>query len=421
MTERKPTAGTEASEAASQPHRVRERLTIRLFGREPLRALRIRRTLLGFVSYLTYLPALAVAVHLGWVRGGWGSIAAILLLVIAANTLFYALIRSGITERWSLSDPSLTAVQIATASLVILLLLAVLRRGTDLFLSLYFASFFFGVFQLKREEYLRVALFAILAFLTFFFWRLTAQGYPLRAVGKDAVSLLILVTLLVWISLMGGYVSTLREKNRRARAELEQALARIRELSVRDDLTGLWNRRHLREILEREIARIERRGNTEPDGLALAVLDIDNFKTINDTFGHGVGDEVLKAVAVRLETTLRRQDWIAHPGGSASSGDPEILSSTVGRFGGDEFVLVLPETGERGAQACLERVFRAVADEPVATTAGPVRVSLSVGAACRRAGESSAQLFARADRALYRAKAAGRGCFFTDEASASET
>ena len=395
MTERKPTAGTEASEAASQPPGLRERLTIRLFGREPLRALRTRRTLLGFVSYLTYLPALAVAVHLGWVRGGWGSIAAILLLVIAANTLFYALIRSGITERWSLSDPSLTAVQIATASLAILLLLAVLRRGTDLFLSLYFASFFF--------------------------WRLTAQGYPLRAVGKDAVSLLILVTLLVWISLMGGYVSTLREKNRRARAELEQALARIRELSVRDDLTGLWNRRHLREILEREIARIERRGNTEPDGLALAVLDIDNFKTINDTFGHGVGDEVLKAVAVRLETTLRRQDWIAHPGGSASSGDPEILASTVGRFGGDEFVLVLPETGERGAQACLERVFRAVADEPVATTAGPVRVSLSVGAACRRAGESSAQLFARADRALYRAKAAGRGCFFTDEASASET
>jgi len=366
---------------------------------DPLQAIRLRRTLAGAVSYLTFLPVLVTAAAFGWVHGGAISIFVLLALALVANALFFLLIRSGISRRFV--DPSLTAVQIATASVLIVVLLALLRKRLDLFLPLYVLSFFFGVFRLDRRQYARVAIFAILLFAGFFLVRLGEEGYPPAALRLDALRLLVLLILLAWMSVMGGYVSRLRASNARHRAELTRALAHIRELSVHDELTGAYNRRHLWEILERETARLERRRRSGGGfGLAVAVLDIDNFKSINDVHGHLVGDAVLRETAARLAAGIRRQDWVAHP--------REMTEGALVRFGGDEFILVLPETDEEGARSCLERILINLSETPVATAAGAIPLTISVGAAVWNGNETISDFLARCDRALYAAKQAGR-------------
>ncbi len=162
---------------------------------------------------------------------------------------------------------------------------------------------------------------------------------------------------------------------------------RLREQAQRDPLTGLHNRRALDEFFERECARAAR----EHRPIALALADLDHFKRINDAHGHAVGDEVLRGLAARLAGRMRATDGVF-------------------RFGGEEFVLLLPGAGGADALARLAGLCEAVRTEPIATSAGPLACTLSVGVAQwspqRPAGLD--QLLHAADVALYRAKAAGR-------------
>lgn len=371
-----------------------------LLGTDPRLVNPMRRTLMGAVSYCVFLPVVAAAASFGWLRGGWSTFLFLVLLAITVSVLFASIIRAGLTRR--LADPACTAAQIAVASLVVLVLLGFLRRDVGPFLALYAACFFFGVFRLEWREYLRVALFAILSFVGLFLYRLGARGYPAAALRRDGLRLLVLLSLLVWTSFVGGYVTRLRRTNERQRRALEQALARIQELLVHDELTGVYNRRHLWEILEREIQRLERRTQEGmPAELTLAIFDLDQFKALNDGHGHLVGDEILRAVANRITEEIRRQDWLAHV---RTEGEEGI----VVRFGGDEFILVLPDTGMAGARPCLERILTNLHTAPVMTSIGPVPITLSIGAAVWTPGESAPELLGRADQALYEAKTAGR-------------
>jgi diguanylate cyclase (GGDEF)-like protein len=148
-----------------------------------------------------------------------------------------------------------------------------------------------------------------------------------------------------------------------------------------DALTGLANRRALEEILSAEISRAQRFAHD----LAVVVLDLDRFKEINDSFGHAAGDVMLRAVS-RLLTSLARQ------------GD------TVARWGGEEFVVVLPETDLPGAQRFAERLRRTIESHEV----GEMRTSASCGVATMLPEDSAEELLGAADRALYQAKANGR-------------
>lgn len=161
----------------------------------------------------------------------------------------------------------------------------------------------------------------------------------------------------------------------------------MRRLATIDGLTGIANRRHLMNSGEAEFARASR--YAQP--LALMLLDIDHFKTINDTWGHPTGDRVLVALAEALREALRTQDL-------------------VGRFGGEEFLLILPATDLTGAWALAERIRRHI-DESVSvpTERGdPIRFNISIGVAALGEEDDFAQLLARTDRALYAAKAGGR-------------
>ncbi len=167
----------------------------------------------------------------------------------------------------------------------------------------------------------------------------------------------------------------------RYQRELEQSNAELAELSLTDPLTGLRNRRAFFDGLEQAIGRARRHG--EP--LALAIADIDRFKSYNDAFGHPDGDEALEKVAAALAEESRTSDLVA-------------------RYGGEEFAVVLSKTGLEGALVLAERFRRAV--EAIAWERRPV--TLSLGVAAWRPDMGADALVGAADRALYRAKERGR-------------
>lgn len=161
---------------------------------------------------------------------------------------------------------------------------------------------------------------------------------------------------------------------------------RLQEQALRDPLTGLYNRRYLDEFFDRELARAQR----ENKPLALALIDLDHFKALNDAHGHLVGDDVLVQVAQLLSDALRSTD-------------------AVFRIGGEEFLLILPGVGPEEARQRLERICLELAISSVMTRNGPQTVTLSAGLACWPAqGEFLEDLLQVADKALYEAKRTGR-------------
>ena len=169
----------------------------------------------------------------------------------------------------------------------------------------------------------------------------------------------------------------------------DRADAANRLLAAQDALTGVAGRRTLLQVLARDVAQSAR---THGD-YALALLDIDHFKDVNDTRGHLAGDQVLRHVAQVLRTRLRQQDLL-------------------GRYGGEEFLVLLPGAGLAGALQVAEALRQAVQDSPCAHPGGSIRVTVSLGVCAARpqAPGCSDALIDAADRALYAAKGAGRNC-----------
>ncbi|UFN51044.1 PleD family two-component system response regulator [Roseomonas sp. OT10] len=162
----------------------------------------------------------------------------------------------------------------------------------------------------------------------------------------------------------------------RVRADLQRSL----EAAVTDGLTGLRNRRYATRHLE---------GLLRAGGATVLLLDVDHFKRVNDTLGHACGDAVLKEVAERLRQHVRAVDVVA-------------------RYGGEEFLVIMSESTLADMQAVAERLRQAVSREPIRTAEGSLTVTVSIGGATAPAGSQLEKLIARADAALYRAKAGGR-------------
>lgn len=174
----------------------------------------------------------------------------------------------------------------------------------------------------------------------------------------------------------------LAEANRSLRDQAEQ----LERLSTTDELTGVYNRRHLSRRLEEEARRAARDGTM----LALVLLDVDNFKAINDRHSHVAGDQVLVRIAGVLAETVRRSDVVA-------------------RWGGEEFALLLPGCGIAEASRVAEKARAAIAGNDWSDAAPGLAVTVSIGVAClREAGSDTLELVRLADRRLYGAKRAGR-------------
>jgi diguanylate cyclase (GGDEF)-like protein/PAS domain S-box-containing protein len=159
----------------------------------------------------------------------------------------------------------------------------------------------------------------------------------------------------------------------------------LRQQATHDALTGVFNRRHVVEVLHKELERAQR--HERP--LAVAMMDADHFKRINDTHGHQTGDEVLRAISDRCQKTLRAND-------------------VLGRYGGEEFVIVFPETSLEDATVVAERLRVAVAASPIQVGDKALDVTVSIGVAAFASGHDMDKLFHNADLALYTAKQDGR-------------
>jgi len=169
-------------------------------------------------------------------------------------------------------------------------------------------------------------------------------------------------------------------------SERQAHAKQLRLLATTDSLTGTHNRRHFLQQLEQELARHQRYG----EAAALLMLDLDHFKLVNDGFGHAAGDAVLKSFTASARQILRRSDHL-------------------GRLGGEEFAILLPDTDGEGARELAERLRQMIDDTPVETATGMVHYSVSIGVALFARGDSNADaVLARADHALYRAKHSGR-------------
>lgn len=185
---------------------------------------------------------------------------------------------------------------------------------------------------------------------------------------------------------LSGIVGALYLMSARVVDRLEAAERQLEHLSVTDSLTDLWNRRYMMRRLK---AEFDRSGRQSHD-LGLIMFDLDHFKEVNDQLGHAYGDLVLQAAAQRMHGAIRDYD-------------------VLGRFGGEEFLIIVPETDVEGVLGLAERVRSAISREPISSEDNEITVTASAGVAMLDASDQSPDaLIARADGALYAAKRTGR-------------
>ncbi|MDA0226321.1 MAG: GGDEF domain-containing protein [Proteobacteria bacterium] len=346
---------------------------------DPDQALRVRRMLMALATAMMMPVILLVSAMLGtssYLIVPWSAVAPMGLAIF-----FYVLIRFDFNLRFR--DPSLTAEMIL-ASIVCVAVISYwtdgARRVVDMF---YLMSMMFGALRLGAARLLWLAVVALLAHgVMLLLWH---SHHPDVGIKESAMEWLALAMILPWFAGMAAYVNALRARLSKSRRKLAKALDRMESIAIRDELTGLYNRRFLMDLLEREAARGQRTGSV----FAVCLVDVDHFKSINDTYGHAAGDEVLRGVAATAEANKRAVD-------------------VVGRLGGEEFLVVLPETDLKGAMACAERIRHAIGECTFSVLPPERRLTVTAGIALSVRNESPSALLARADRALYAGKAAGR-------------
>jgi diguanylate cyclase len=182
-------------------------------------------------------------------------------------------------------------------------------------------------------------------------------------------------------------VETSQEKIRKLQEELSQLSDAVRV----DQLTGVLNRRGLDEAIAKEISRAQRGSNL----LSVAFLDIDNFKSLNDTYGHNAGDGALQHLAKVMQATVRPTD-------------------VVSRFGGEEFVILLPDTDVEQAVTTVKRLQRALTKQFFMSNNEKLLITFSAGVALLKAGETETTVLSRADQAMYLAKKSGKNRVMTE-------
>jgi diguanylate cyclase (GGDEF)-like protein len=342
--------------------------------------IRLQRLTLTLALYVEC--GLAMAWLTRWEAVGGFDILAWTAAGIGGQLVFFALIRSGWSRR--LAEPSMSMAQIAFGIAAVASGYAMAAQARSATLMPLFLIMVFGAFTVswQRMVGLTAVALAVLAGTMFSMHALHPGRYD-RVV--DVSNFIMVAVVLPGISLIAILLGRMRTRLVSQRGELRDALSRIQELATLDALTGLPNRRRAQEQLDAESARALRANQ----GFAVALVDLDHFKRLNDRFGHAGGDAVLCRFAAEAREVLRETD-------------------TVARWGGEEFLVLMPGALEHDAVAALERLRERVAATGVPSAAGMMRFTLSAGVASHAPGQALSETVARADRALYRAKAVGR-------------
>lgn len=338
------------------------------------------RTLVSGLPYIVGTIIAAYCASVGIMSTGL----AIALVAGRAFTLLaiYLALRSGWSQRFR--DPSLALVQIVIALLWIATLYALTGPMHAAMLPLLVLSMASAIVNLDVREARLSTWFAIL--LMTVVMALATLLDPEVYVPKVQFCLWGLMACTLPTGLLNSMqLKRLKQRLKTQREELKVALTRLHDLATHDELTGLSNRAHVSEMLAHYVQRHRDGGET----FSIALLDLDFFKRVNDTHGHGVGDEVLKAFADAVRRTVRESDVPA-------------------RWGGEEFLILLPQTGAENARVVLERLRERFTAQQVSASVPSLRASFSAGLASPAPGDTLAVLLERADQALYAAKTAGR-------------
>jgi diguanylate cyclase (GGDEF)-like protein len=323
---------------------------------------------------------MAYGALLGIIRSGELALLAVLSALTMAT--FYALIRSGWNQRRA--DPTLSFAQTIAAQTLIAGAYAVSGPVHPAVLSVLALVMVFGMFNMRAEAVRNVCLYTLALVGAVMAWRARTdpQVYPVRI---EWLYFVLLATVLAVISQLSVQLMDMRLRLKSQKLALENAVARIQEIATRDELTGLPNRRSMMAMAQDNALRRARGGLP----FYIAMVDLDHFKAVNDTFGHAVGDQALRAFAAQAQAVLRNTD-------------------VIGRWGGEEFLLLLPESPPGEPTVGVERLRLHLADLAVCAAAPQLRIGFSAGFTRYSEGEPISQAIERADRALYKAKEEGR-------------
>jgi diguanylate cyclase len=298
--------------------------------------------------------------------------------VLCCVTLFYGAFRLGLNHRFA--DPSMMLPQIL-AALLIMLTVAHLEHATQIALVPFILiAFSFGIFRLSTLALILLSVGCLAAYFGIILLHGHDHGYA-RSFRVDLMQWFVLALTLPGMILVGKQIQSLRQLLHMTRYQLEH----FEEKSVRDELTGLYNRRQL----QTELDQARRQANASAVPFSICLIDIDHFKEINDNNGHLAGDTILKEFAEVARDSIRDSD-------------------VLGRYGGDEFMQILPDTDLKGAVMHAERLRVYAHFLDFQKVLAKKNISLSIGVAQYRPGERIIDLISRADSALYQAKQRGR-------------
>lgn len=358
----------------------RSALGQRLLGPDPHTRIRVAMTGASALISALYTVLVLLLAWVGFARMDLTVVWAATTLLLNAGVL--TSIRAGWTRQ--LADPALTQLQIRYAIVSTMVGYVLLGEARGISPAILSPVMMFGIFGLSARQMKANFVFALLCLavgMGLVAWTEGARYRPLLELAYGVMFVLVLAG----STFVGLRIQHVRQRLQRQKYALGAALERINHLAAHDDLTGLLNRRRMSEVVQAERERCVR--SRRP--LVLALLDLDFFKLVNDRYGHAAGDAVLCAFAGRVLDNLRSTDVLA-------------------RWGGEEFLLLLPETSLDGALVLLERVRREVAELCVETPNGEIRLTVSIGVAAGRVQETMEQVLEHADEALYQAKAQGR-------------
>ena len=349
---------------------------------DPKQELRFRRFFIATASYLMWMILIVYCYYQGFIRLSKGWTALAFGLIVVVNILFYILFRTGLNKRFS--DPSMTMLQMTTAALFSMVAIYFTDEIRGMMLLVYIVTILFGIFRFTLRQYIQFTLFSVTTYAGVILLLLINHPDKIN-IQIELLQFIIFASVLIWFSMVGNYLSGLREKLSVTNYNLKTALNTIQELAIHDDLTEAYNRRHMYEKLVREKALADRTGAV----YSIALIDLDHFKQVNDTYGHLKGDDVLKYLIHSISREIREID-------------------SISCYGGEEFLIIMGNTDIKGAEESALRIKKAVENLKFPGFPESFAITISAGVTSYKPIEPLEKMIDRADKALYKAKAAGR-------------
>ena len=342
-----------------------------------------RRQILGMigVSYVVDAGILLTYAYAGTVPLWLGPVYALVGLLLTGVAILMS--ETGVNERFR--DHYMVAPMSAANMMIMVAFAYIAPQVGVLFLCSLFTVFSFASLRSTPSQTAMIWTAMALGLAGLFLLTDKPVAMPHGSHIERFATMMVFTLTIGRCMFLGIFSSSLKASLYQSGLKLKEAYKRIEELAELDELTGAFNRRCIMRMLDEEIARSARNGLP----CSIALIDLDHFKRVNDSYGHPTGDEVLRTFAITMFANIRSVD-------------------RFGRYGGEEFLLVLPDMTTDGAARAMDRLRGIVADLDWSAFSPGMNVTLSAGVATLRPNETTDSLLARTDTALYLAKAQGR-------------